>query len=180
MRNVPAVQDKPAPPSPAPKKQKKTTAPPSPPPGVAGLGCDTIARYVLARPPLGGEGAGCHRPRTYVSQLTRLWLAHAVHAKRSMTSFTLKNKADKEPVDAIVDDVLKNATSKMAGFVGSDRYFCGGEFTYRLTTHWQTVADAEASTVGSEYYDANIKKVVPYVKGGAKKIHTQLFMYDKM
>jgi|EP01047_Picozoa_sp_COSAG01_P067264 hypothetical protein len=96
-----------------------------------------------------------------------------------MTSFTLKNKADKEPVDEILRDILKNATSTLRGYVGADRYFCGGEFTYRVITHWETVADAEASTVGSEYYDTHVKKVIPFVQGGAQKIHTQLFMYDK-
>jgi hypothetical protein len=47
------------------------------------------------------------------------------------------------------EEILATETAKLPGYVGCDRYFCGEAFTYRLCTHWDTLAHLKATDVST-------------------------------
>eukprot|EP00041_Stephanoeca_diplocostata_P004205 m.41713 g.41713 ORF g.41713 m.41713 type:complete len:125 (+) comp14963_c0_seq1:66-440(+) len=94
------------------------------------------------------------------------------------TTFVLAKPAQKPEMDAILKEYLESTTYKMEGSVGADRYYCGGQHTYRVNTFWNSLESLKASN-DDELLQAAYAQALPFVKDGADGMHTQLFMYDK-
>eukprot|EP00640_Fibrocapsa_japonica_P009782 CAMPEP_0113946298 /NCGR_PEP_ID=MMETSP1339-20121228/56376_1 /TAXON_ID=94617 /ORGANISM="Fibrocapsa japonica" /LENGTH=85 /DNA_ID=CAMNT_0000952313 /DNA_START=61 /DNA_END=318 /DNA_ORIENTATION=- /assembly_acc=CAM_ASM_000762 len=70
---------------------------------------------------------------------------------------------DAEKAKQLIKDDILPETKKNSGFMGMEILTCDMEHSVIVQTKWATLDDLKASTAGTEYYKAAVKKTEPYL-----------------